>query len=111
MPEKSRERRTLIGRRQGRATAIKSSDVGKAKGLSAHAAKKSSHVEGMRTPKSRSASRSKAATTAPNSEVDRIAGLGPSAGRVPGANRKRPVQRKISNRSRAVAAKTARKKK
>lgn len=125
MPEKSRQRRVQIAKRDGRTTAIKSSDVGLAKGLSRHAAKKSSHVEGMRQLKDRTVSRAKppnkgagrrktptgvheterqlpARATAPGQKTTRLSG----------ANRARAAQRVISRRSpSAVAAKQARKKK
>ena len=106
MPEKSRERRIQIARRQGKATAIKSSDVGLAKGLSKHAAKKSSHVEGMRTQVGRSVGR-KAQPGEGRLKTEDWAGATIPGKREPDV--RGSVQRTLSRRSQsAVAAKSSR---
>jgi hypothetical protein len=120
MPEKSRQRRVQIARRQGNATAIKSSDVGRAGGLSRHAAKKSAHVEGLRQPTGRSVSRK--APPGAGREGRRVGGLrqsegsaaqdlGPGTTRLSGIEHRRAEQRILSRRSRsATAAKERRRK-
>lgn len=123
MPEKSRQRRVQVAKRQGKSTAIKSTDVGLAKGLSTHAAKKSSHVEGMRSVAGRSVSR-KAPPLAGKGRGTRTP-VGPhesarelpdaqTAGKQPrvrGVERHRAEQKILSRRTpSSVAAKQARKK-
>lgn len=111
MPEKSRERRVKVAAREGRATAIKSSDVGKAKGLSTHAAKKSSHVEGLRkTGVPRGVSRQKAPHESEQGPTPAKRSPTKQASRTAAGNRTRTSQKTISRRA-PLAAKTARKKK
>lgn len=120
MPEKLRQRRVQIARRQGKATAVKSADVGMAGGLSRHAAKKSRHVQGMRTPIGRSVSRKMppgAGKSMGRGEQreggeraggggERPLGAGP---RVAGIERRRSQQKILSRRSRSgLAAKQQR---
>lgn len=125
MPEKSRQRRVQISKRQGRTTAIKSSDVGLAKGLSRHAAKKSAHVQGMRQLKDRTVSRASPPSKGAGREElpvgvheterqlpARKTAPGQKTPRVSGVNRTRPTQKVLSRRSPSkVAAKQSRKKK
>lgn len=123
MPEKSRQQRVKIAKRQGKSTAIKSSDVHLAAGLSTHAAKKSRHVEGMRTIADRSVSRKqppgqsrtargRTPTGINESALEPAGGRSPEAPRVAGFDRTRPQQKVISRRSRSLlAAKEARKRK
>ena len=106
MPQKSREQRTRIALKEGRTTAIKSSDVGLGRGLSAHAAKKSSHVEGERFPTKRHVSRKPPRTSRgnkPASELEPLMKPGVSMayeshGRVPGFERSRVVEHELSHR-------------
>jgi hypothetical protein len=114
MPQKSRERRELLSRRQGTARAIKSSDVGLAKGLSSHAAKKSSHVHGMRQLVGRSVGvkstpgHGSGRITSPEGTFEH--GMEPLLNpeerntRVSGFDASRPTQRVLSHRSQAGIA-------
>ncbi len=110
MPEKSRQRRVHVARKEGRSTAIKASDVGMARGMSRHAAKKSSHVLGMRHSVGRSVDvkstpgRGKGKAVTPvgpqEHEYDPMEyGQQDGTTRVEGINRERPVQRELSNRT------------
>lgn len=119
MPEKSRQRRVKVSKRRGTASAIKSTDVGKAKGLSRHAAKKSRHVEGVRFTEDRHVGRSRPPAKSRIKEPTEVEALAmerpelhfPPGGRAPGFEHERARQKVISRRSRSVAAKVARKKK
>ncbi len=108
MPEKSRQRRVKVAAREGRATAIKSSDVGKASGLSSHAAKKSAHVEGLRTTAAgkRNVGRRKAPHEGEGTAAPEVSAR-KEASRTAAANRQRTEQKVISRRT-PLAAKTVR---
>jgi hypothetical protein len=118
MPEKSRQRRVQIARRQGKTTAVKSSDVGMAQGLSRHAAKKSAHVEGLRHPLGRSVSRKAPPGTGRDrlqtperfheSEQAPAADLGWATARLSGTEHHRAEQKILSRRSRSASAAKAR---
>jgi hypothetical protein len=109
MPEKSRERRVKVAARQGKATAIKSSDVRKAEGLSTHAAKKSSHVEGLRTSSvGRSVSRKKAPHESEKGPTPPPRKPKKEVARAESDTRSRPAQRTLSRRA-PLAAKQSRK--
>ncbi|MGA9520597.1 MAG: hypothetical protein WBV82_03985 [Myxococcaceae bacterium] len=110
MPEKSRERRVHVARKEGRSTAIKASDVGMAKGLSRHAAKKSSHVLGMRRSVGRSVDvkstpgRGKGKAAVPTGPLEHAYdpmeyGSQERTTRIEGMNRERPAQRELSQRT------------
>lgn len=103
MPQKSREQRTKIALKQGRTTAIMSSDVGLAPGLSTHAAKKSRHVEGERHPADRHVSRKAphaSRGSKPASELESLMQPGVSnaygtGGRVPGLEHSRAIEHEL----------------